>query len=494
MESYDFDLFDYWDDLLYCDDEYWDHGGIETGTLKIGQKRKRNVKNSRMENGKRQKLSLMDTEGGGVRFISLAVRNRMAETQPPVLDRRESFALLPDWRERFAGQDSGVVMTKSMPEEMKKAAEGKDEHTPPKARQMNAEVAEGDEAWEDEDEAEDEDEEGDLQAELASLDPEMMKAVLKQKLGDAGLEGMDEGAFMQTIAKMLGGEEGADGAADDLANQLLGQATEGNGDAALSGWLSQQGVPLDAAEEEGDETSSVATADLPEAASSGRKAMQVSPPDSAIEMSKAGGGGGGATAELAIHNSSPSASAKKRMAPTEDLDDESMTKRKKVTFDVPLSSEPFGPEAEEGEGGSGVSAKTAAPDPSTSEDPLMSEPTIRDDKSSRVAAESKATNIAAVENNEVKPDGITGPGAVKSKSKSARRAKTTAAAGTEADKEANVDNDEDAIAPAKQTRKRKAEDVENAAPAPKKQAKKAAVAETAGQGTRRSARATKAGK
>ena len=56
-----------------------------------------------------------------------------------------------------------------------------------------------------------EDDEGDgvgADGGLAGLDPEMLKAVLKQRLADAGLQGVDEEAFMASLSKMLAGEEG----------------------------------------------------------------------------------------------------------------------------------------------------------------------------------------------------------------------------------------------------------------------------------------------
>lgn len=454
-ESYDFDIYDYWDDLQYGDDEYWDYVGTGAVPQNTRQKRKREMTTAVQRPVKRRMLSLEETGGDNVRFVSIAARNEMAKSEPPRLEQPVSFALLPDWKERFA-DDSGLVLKKSMPEEMKKAAEGQEEDTPPKKRGIDA-MAEDEEEWEDEN---DEDAE-DMAAQLASLDPEALKAVLRQKLGDAGLEGMDEEAFMQSIAKMLSGDDGAEDAADDLANSLLGKATQGN-DTALSGWLSQQGVSLDAAEDEGDdETSSVATPELlPETAGSKltKQNMQVSPPDSAIEIMK----GGGATSQLAMHPSSPSSSAKKRPAPVEDLQ-EGAKKRKRVTFDVPPSSQSTQTAVEDDEIVVGKSGE--ATDLMISEDTLMPEPTIQEAKTK--AAETKAANAAAVESNgNVSDDNITvaAKPTPKSKSKSARQAQAKADNEAEAEDEIVVSSS----APVKQTRKRKAQeegdDVEDDAP------------------------------
>lgn len=444
IESYDIDMFEYWDDLHYGEDEYWDNAGLGVPTAEAGKKRKRNETKPTHHAQKRRKLNLKDTGGDNVRFVNVAAR--IARRDPPMLEQPTSFALLPDWKHRFAS-DTGVAVAKSMPEAMKKAAEGKDEDSPLRSRQPNASDAQGDdEGWEDEGE-----EDEDMEAQLTSLDPEAIKAILKQRLGDAGLEGMDEHAFMQTITKMLSGEGGADEAADDLASSLLGQATQGN-DTALSGWLSQQGVSLDAAQdEEDDETASVATPDLPQTSTVRHlQSVEISPPDSAIEVSRSTSG---ATSEMAIHPPSPSASAKKRAAPSEHQ--EGARKRKKVTFDVPASSQSVQADNEDGEEIT-VAARSEIPDPPTSENPLMSGTTL-DNEDTR-AAKTRGANGKAVKGNKHKSDG---PKVME----------------TDAEQEVAANIGE--AAPVRQTRKRKAQDDDDeiavAAPTPKKQAKKASA-------------------
>lgn len=434
-------MFEYWDDLHYGEDEYWDSGGRGVPTAEAGQKRKRDKTKPKHHAQKRRKLNLRDTGGDNVRFVNVAAR--IARREPPMLEQPTSFALLPDWKQRFAS-DTGVIVTQSMPEAMKKAAEGKDEDSPLKSRHSNTVGAEeDDDGWEDEGE-----EDEDMETQLASLDPEAIKAILKQRLGDAGLEGMDENAFMQTITKMLSGEGGADEAADDLASSVLGQATQGN-DTALSGWLSQQGVSLDAAEEdEEDEIASVATPDLPQTSTVRHlQSVEISPPDSAIEVSRSTSG---ATSEMAIHPPSPSPSAKKRAAPLEHQ--EGARKRKKVTFDVPASSQCMQADNEEGEEIT-VAARSEVPDPPTSEDPMMSGTTL-DNEDTRIA-KTRGANTKTVMSNKHKSNG--------------RKA--------DAEQEDTADISE--AAPVRQTRKRKAQDDDDeiavAAPTPKEQAKKASA-------------------
>ena len=177
-------MFDYWDDLQYGDDEYWDYSGINPSAVGTGQKRKRNASGTAKFAEKRRKLSLEETSGDNVRFVSIAVRNEMARRPPPLSDGRTSFALLPDWKQRFANE-SGVVSAKTMPKEMKQAAESKDTDSPPKKTQVNAvaEMEDNDEdEWVDEsegDEDDDDDEAEDSQHPLASLDPEILKGFLR---------------------------------------------------------------------------------------------------------------------------------------------------------------------------------------------------------------------------------------------------------------------------------------------------------------------------
>lgn len=404
MESYEYDLYAYWDDLEYADDAYWDSAG-QPGSRqtaeKAGQKRKRGAP-TKAGADKRRKVSgtqstvVASLEAGqmeNVLFMSREKRIEMAWRQPPVLKEKVAFAFMPDWRERFANED-GVVRTETMPADMQRAALAKDEETPPKKRHADADAmqtGDGEEDWEDEDA---ENEEG---IDLAALDPDMLKAVLKQKLSEAGLEGMDEGDFMATLQQMLAGND--DEAAGDLANSLLGKATAEDGaGGALSGWLSQQGVSLDNAEEE-DDASSVATAELPEASSRGGQSTYVSPRGSAISVSAKPAG---MAREMALHPGSPTATEKDMPATTRQQQ-QKKRKGKKVTFDVPPSSEPE-PAATGGQDeGNEEEQGPTIQDPPTSEDPLMSETTIA--ATAAHATRSKAANSTAVRGNRAKAAG-----------------------------------------------------------------------------------------
>ncbi|KAK5170628.1 uncharacterized protein LTR77_005217 [Saxophila tyrrhenica] len=444
----DFDPYEYFMDTEYGDNEYWDNS--RTGASPTGEKRKRSAAAPKTAE-KRRKLS---SEYDNVVFVPMAERIRPRDRAPTDPKTLRPFALLPDWRTRFS-KTSGEIEEKPMPVDMKKAAESKDSDVSPQAlrRKDATETAgENEDEWEDEEE---EPAEGaateDLQAQLASLDPEMVKAILKQRMGDAGLEGMDEGAFMQTISKMLSGEGNADDAAGDLANSLLGQATAGN-DSALTGWLSQQGVSLDEAKEgEEDEGEEIEVAQP--SARAGRRVVKASPHDSAI------GGSKGGRKQMAMHGSSPS-SARKRSAPEEAQDASGSSKKRRVVSEV--TGGVAAPRVEEKES---ITVGSAAP--SELEDSIAVAPASSGNDDSIAVAQAKTSDTVA-DGAESENEGITVATSKKANTKAAKNNKATSKASKpdtapqvtdadEPDDTIEVSSKKPAPAAAKQTRKRKAD-------------------------------------
>ncbi|KAI6859783.1 hypothetical protein KC343_g13403 [Hortaea werneckii] len=303
LESFDYDIYNYWDDVDYlADDAYWDYEGkVSPGedSQSTGQKRKRATPARGSAASKRRKVSGKDVAEGAVpgrgqmdnvMFVSREEQVRLALQRGPVLKRSKPVAFLGDWRKRYANVD-GEVLVGQMPADMEKAAQAGDATRGQSPDQEIASAAvpgsqEDEEGWEDEEE-ENASTAGDAVEGFPSLDPDMLKQILRQRMGDAGLDGIDEGAFMDTISKMLAGGSDEDDVAGDLANNLLGQATEGGGNSAFSDWLSGQGVSLDAAEE--DETSSNAEASISHgdgqsSIPGSATASQTSPLDSAIAL------------------------------------------------------------------------------------------------------------------------------------------------------------------------------------------------------------------
>lgn len=386
MDSYEFELFAFWDDLEYADDPYWDYGLYVKDNHPAGGKRKREAAQKAEITDKRRKTRLSAGEysrdDDPLLFVSRAQRTRTFFEPAPLLEDPVKYTFLADWRERFSNVD-GVIEDKPMPVDMKRAAEAEALDV---GEGMDDDEVEGE--WEDEDDDQDngqeELDEEDHEDE-PNLDRGMLEEILKHKLGGAGLADEDRAAFMQVIAKMMSGESDADDATGDLANSLLGKLTSGiGGDSALSGWLSQQGVSLEDGED--DDASSVATVELPEglrhSGLSTRQSAQDSPIDSVV-----GGEAHGKTAvQMPLHPGSPTSSTKKRAATTSKEDKKPSKKQKQVKFDVSASSS------------SDLPAQNASSDDAklpTSEDPLMSASTLKSRSTPRRSAGTAASESDA---------------------------------------------------------------------------------------------------
>ncbi|KAI7128803.1 hypothetical protein KC343_g13369 [Hortaea werneckii] len=351
LESFDYDIYNYWDDVDYlADDAYWDYEGkVLPGEdlQSSGQKRKRGTPARASAASKRRKVSGKDVAEGAVpgrgqmdnvMFVSREEQVRLALQRGPILKRSKPVAFLGDWRKRYANVD-GEVLVGQMPADMKKAAQAEDAVRGQTPDQEIASAAgpgsqEDEEGWEDEEE-ENASTAGDAVEGLPSLDPDMLKQILRQRMGDAGLDGMDEGAFMDTISKMLAGGSDEDDVAGDLANILLGQATERGGNSALSDWLSGQGVSLDAAEE--DETSSNAEADISHGGGQSSvpgsaAASRTSPLDSAIALESSE-----ASRETVTPTNSRAKDAQRRR---DTVGGRKKRPAKQVAFDEPSGEEP----------------------------------------------------------------------------------------------------------------------------------------------------------
>lgn len=446
LSLYEYDLFEYWDDLEYGLDPYWDSAGSPV----TGEKRKRDD-GANATPGKRRKISLRDTNGGTAMFVAMGERRKMWDRRAPVKKGLKSFALLPDWRKRCADADTSMAV-RAMLVEMRQAAEGNDEETPEGQRHYDAEAADdGEGEWED-DQEEDELDGPDLADGMGNVDFDTLKTVLRQKLGAAGLGDMSEDAFMETITKMLQGGGDADDAAGDLANSLLGTVKNGE-DSGLSGWLSQQGVSLEEGEEDED-AESVATAEMPESSNGSKgKRLQDSPPDSAIEVAK-----GGRTVRMAMHDGSPKAGKKRLASVAVGGDDEDAEKkRKKVAFDVPASqqSEDTVPKGRD-DGGAIESA--------TSADAIDGETTVEDEP----AAGGESPVFEPAKSTRAK----TRAGKASTFEGNRTSAKTTSAFKQKAGK-AKAEPAAETAGPASSTRKRKAEADEDEPPPAKKQTRKA---------------------
>jgi hypothetical protein len=226
VDGYDFELFDFWNDLEYVDNAYWDDVSVPIRKLDARGKAQKGASRGLKATAKR--LRTGDGTGSSIRgYDPISYRSRaerdhyVAKASPMISSRTPAYALLPDWRVRLAKEPErrrpGPTTLPVLPDVAYAESDGG----------SYSEI--------------DDDDEQEAGSGL-QIDPEMLKAILKEKLGQAGLEGLDEGVFMETISKLMSGDETA---ADGLANSPLGNMSSDNGSGALSSWLTGQGVSLE---------------------------------------------------------------------------------------------------------------------------------------------------------------------------------------------------------------------------------------------------------
>ena len=263
MEGFEYDVYEYFGELEYGSDSYWDARMKHLNSVGLGEKRKsaqeedtegRVVKKRRKDGGRGDVEEVRDN------VLYVPFEKRLAPLPPGVEQAGEGrFALLPDWKERFPERGSPVGKRKPMPAEMRKAAEEVvgDEDEDEEGEDMSGDQEGGDEMETGEDgepEEDDEDDDEDEQEEgAAGLDQDLVMQVLRQKLADSGLGDVDESMFKDVIAKMMSGDGDSEDAVGGLASLLLGQ--EGGGGRAFEGFLAGQGVELGGAEGDDDDKS-----------------------------------------------------------------------------------------------------------------------------------------------------------------------------------------------------------------------------------------------
>ena len=239
-ESFEYDVYEYFGELEYGSDSYWDARIKHLASARAGEKRKSGdvgeeeaavIKKRRKDAG----LEARDN------VVFVPFEERLAPLPPGVRAEGEgAYALLPDWRERFPEGDEDPSPTrKGMPTDMRRAAEaedGEDEEEDPAAHENEMDV--------DSEEYEDEDEDDDAPA---GVDQDVIMQVLRQKLADSGLGDVDESVFRDAIAKMLSGEGDSEDALGGLTSLLLGQ--KDGGGKAFEGFLTGQGVDLHGGED-----------------------------------------------------------------------------------------------------------------------------------------------------------------------------------------------------------------------------------------------------
>ncbi|CAK1364683.1 hypothetical protein CB0940_08343 [Cercospora beticola] len=242
MESYEFDFYGYQEDLEYGEDPYWDAAdpraahvrpGKVAKATRTGAKRKRN--NESTPSSKRQKLAPIAREAQPVIFRSRSARQDAQSRTAPTVKGAKTFALLPDWRERFKDAD-GVVKNKRMPAAMAKAAyeEAPDENGEEEAEEAEEAPTDAAEMQEEEEEEEwESDEEEGTEGGGIDIDPDTLKAILAQRLAEAGITGDEKASFLESFNDMLSGEGKGEAAATLLEKAQSDSGRKRKADSAV---------------------------------------------------------------------------------------------------------------------------------------------------------------------------------------------------------------------------------------------------------------------
>ena len=246
MESFEYDVYEYFGELEYGSDSYWDARIKHLADARAGDKRKsEDVESEAAVVKKRRKDAGLEARDNVV-FVPFDAR---LAPLPPLVRGDGRFALLPDWKERFPDRvgESPGRKGKQMPADMRRAAEADAEEEEEQEDSLGGEDDQM-ELGSDEDE-EDDDEEDD--GATAGIDQDVIMHVLRQKLADSGLGDVDESVFKDAIAQMMSGEGNGEDALGGLASLLLGQ--KDGGGQAFQGFLAGQGVQLGQAEDDDEE-------------------------------------------------------------------------------------------------------------------------------------------------------------------------------------------------------------------------------------------------
>jgi len=302
----DFDSYDYWMDIEYNTDEYYDtllQKPDQNSHQPAGKKRKALDVNVVMA-AKRRKVSAVQSKqvgmDDGIHEIAPVIWLSFEEThslcdvlQPHKSKTLAPYALFSDWRERFKDSAGFFTAPQAMRHHtVRKASKIGDETTDQEIKadedDGNNDITDDEEEQEEDDEKDEESFEEDEQEESSDaeeglgLDPQQLMAVLQQRLSGASMDAAQQAKFMDTIMSTLagGGGEGLDDVLEELTDSILNQATEGGSDSGAAKWLSQQGVSLgDEEDQQNDETQQAREEDI--------SALETGPTSSMVDLQDA---------------------------------------------------------------------------------------------------------------------------------------------------------------------------------------------------------------
>lgn len=230
----DYDPFDYWEDIEYNDDGFNDAGPrrsrerVEPDAERAGQKRKKAFTLTSPE--KRLKAASGEARpvsGAESPTPTVAWKTHCEEGRPPTVENFDrSFALLKDWRERYANSP-GFKTAKSPNNTPREDVASNDLLSPP----------------------------SDSEDEEVEMDMDVLKAALRTNLARLGAapEDIDETTLLEFATRLMQNQDAADDIVGELADNILGAGEDDDSeDAVIPDWLAQQLKPKDADDDEVD--------------------------------------------------------------------------------------------------------------------------------------------------------------------------------------------------------------------------------------------------
>ncbi|KAJ9645996.1 hypothetical protein H2201_008244 [Coniosporium apollinis] len=218
----DYDQFDYWEDIEYNDDGFNDaeprrsRKRAEPDTEKAGLKRKKAFASSSPQ--KRLKAASGEAcpaSGAESPTPTVVWRTHREEKGPPTIENFDrSFALLKDWRERYA-DSSGFKTAKSPNSTPRENVALSEPFSPP----------------------------SDSEDEVVRMDVDVLKAALRNNLARLGAapEDIDETTLLEFAARLMQNQDAADDIIGELADNILGAGEDDDSeDAVVPDWLTQQ--------------------------------------------------------------------------------------------------------------------------------------------------------------------------------------------------------------------------------------------------------------
>ncbi|PNS19143.1 hypothetical protein CAC42_1879 [Sphaceloma murrayae] len=235
-DTYNFDPYEYFLDLEYGDDEYYD--GRPPGNLKqrdaekteTGKKRKLDAATPSPNASKKVKVGKSGTGqkpgypvygGSNIAYMTFTQAHDLGSMQYSKRKKAAPYALLPAWRNDYPetkNEQSRVTQTE------------------PGGDQPKAETEAMDEDWEDEGEEEDD---------APQIDPGVLLSILQAKLQESGT-GNDAGKLQDMLSKMLADSNGnMEELLESLTASVLDEVDEEGAESGMGRWLAQQGVKVD---------------------------------------------------------------------------------------------------------------------------------------------------------------------------------------------------------------------------------------------------------